>query len=119
MVFLKGTDFNETFALVHKLNSCCSSGSGDTKGYENRTDIVTAYLNGKVQEEIFMEVPDHLEEVLDCITQARYKGYHIRRVAKVILEELEKFNVVCRLNKALYGLRQANRTWHSRLDKEL
>jgi len=67
-------------------------------------DIATAYLNGEVQEEIFMEVLDHVEEALNYITQARQENNWIRRAAKMMLEELEKSNIVCRLNKVLYGL---------------
>jgi len=32
---------------------------------------------------------------------------------------IKKGNKVCRLNKALYSLRQAGRTWHSKLNQAL
>ena len=56
-------------------------------------DIETAFLNGEVEEEIYLRQP---------------KGYERGDTTKV-----------CRLVKALYGLKQAARAWHKKLDAVL
>jgi len=56
-------------------------------------DIETAFLNGEVEEEIYVRKP---------------KGYERGDTTKV-----------CRLVKALYGLKQAARAWHKKLDAVL
>lgn len=52
-------------------------------------DVRTAFLNGKLKEEIYMRVPDGIKN--------------------------EK-NLVCKLNKSLYGLKQAARCWNEVFD---
>lgn len=37
-------------------------------------DITTAYLNGYVEEQTFMEAPDYLEDVLEHMVQSRREG---------------------------------------------
>ena len=54
-------------------------------------DVVTAFLNRTLDEEIYMEIPDGFPEAGDP--------------AKV-----------CRINRALYGLKQAPKSWYSRID---
>ena len=56
-------------------------------------DIKTAFLNGQLEEEVYVEQPP---------------GYAGGGAGKV-----------CRLHRALYGLKQAPRAWHKRLDEEL
>eukprot|EP00833_Pecoramyces_ruminatium_P012351 jgi/Orpsp1_1/1186383/evm.model.d7180000050149.1 len=53
-------------------------------------DIKAAYLNAKLDENIYMELPEGLNQ----------KGY-------------------CKLNKALYGLKQSGRMWNETLNKVL
>lgn len=53
----------------------------------HQMDIVTVFLNGKLNEEIYMQQPD---------------GYLVSG----------KENLVCRLKKSLYGLKQAPRCWN-------
>ena len=57
-------------------------------------DVNTTFLNGVVEEEVYVEQPLHFET-------------H------------DKETHVCRLNKSMYGLKQAPRTWYSRIDSFL
>ena len=57
-------------------------------------DVKFAFLNGKLEEEVYIEQP---------------KGFLL----------LENRNYVCKLKKVLYGLKQAPRAWFSRLDNYL
>ena len=60
----------------------------------HQIDVNTAFLNGIIQEEIYIEQPH---------------GFEIH----------ERESHVCRLKKALYGLKQAPRAWYSRIDSYL
>ena len=55
----------------------------------HQMDVVTAYLAGDLEEEIYMEVPEGLPGNLQ--------------------------NMVCRLRKGLYGLKQSARVWYRRI----
>ena len=57
-------------------------------------DVKSAFLNGFIQEEVYVEQPPSFED-------------H------------EKPNNVYKLQKALYGLKQAPRAWYERLSKFL
>jgi hypothetical protein len=59
----------------------------------HQLDIKTAFLNGTLEEDVYVQQPP---------------GY-----------EVGGKNVVCHLKRALYGLRQAPRAWHQRLKAEL
>ena len=54
-------------------------------------DVKTAFLNGVVEEEVYLEQP---------------LGF----------ETHDRESHVCRLKKALYGLKQAPMTWYDRVD---
>jgi hypothetical protein len=54
-------------------------------------DVKTTFLNGEIEEEVYIEQPD---------------GFVIH----------EKESHVCRLKKTLYGLKQAPRAWYARID---
>ena len=60
----------------------------------HQMDIKTAFLNGLVEEEVYVEQPQGLET-------------HDRKTH------------VCRLKKSLYGLKQAPRSWYGRIDRFL
>lgn len=90
-----GIDFDEIWAPVSKHTSLrvllAKVASEDLELHQ--LDVKTAFLNGMLDEEIYMEQPE---------------GYHEGTS-----------DVVCRLHKSLYGLRQAPRAWFLRLKSEL
>jgi hypothetical protein len=57
-------------------------------------DVKSAFLNGNLEEEVYMEQPE---------------GFSLT----------DKPDYVCKLKKTLYGLKQAPRAWYGRLDKYL
>jgi hypothetical protein len=81
---VKGLDFDETFASVSRLESIhillAYSTHHDFKLYE--IDVKSAFLNGPIKEEVYVEQPPRFES-----------------------EEYP--NHVYKLHKALYGLKQA------------
>ncbi|KFD64701.1 hypothetical protein M514_23159 [Trichuris suis] len=99
----RGTDFKETFAPVVRLNSIRTLMALTVeKGLTvHQLDVATAFLNGDLEEEIFMQLPDLLEKTLEEI-QLRKLKYP-----------------VCKLRKAIYGLKQAGRQWYKKLDEKL
>ena len=57
-------------------------------------DVKSSFLNGELEEEVYIEQPE---------------GFQLS----------ENTEYVCKLKKALYGLKMAPRAWYSRLDKYL
>lgn len=85
-----GMDYNETYAPVTRLETIrLLMALAVEKDWEIRQiDVKTAYLNGELDEEIYMEPPP---------------GYDVPE------------GHVLRLLKALYGLKQAGRQWYKKL----
>lgn len=69
-------------------------------------DITTAYLNGKMDTTVHMEKPDMLQEMLVKIIATESNAELVGKSERM-LSLLKKDDKVCRLNKILYGLRQA------------
>jgi Reverse transcriptase (RNA-dependent DNA polymerase) len=92
----EGIDFSETFAPVARFSSIrILLALGAHYDWEiHQMDVKTAFLNGELEEEIYMEQPEGFIE----------KG---------------KENLVCRLRKALYGLKQAGRAWYEKIHAAL
>ena len=59
-------------------------------------DVVTAFLNPPVEEEIYMEAPEGIEWLEPTW--------------------LKKKHLICKLKKSLYGLKQAPRLWYKHID---
>ncbi|XP_059590837.1 retrovirus-related Pol polyprotein from transposon RE1 isoform X2 [Vitis vinifera] len=89
-----GIDYQETFAPVAKLNTIriLLSLAVNQDWCLQQLDIKNAFLNGDLEEEVYMEIPPGFEESM----------------AK---------NQVCKLQKSLYGLKQSPRAWFDRFTK--
>jgi hypothetical protein len=93
---IEGLDFDETFVPVARLEAiriflayACHK---RFKVYQ--MDIKPAFLNGDLNEEVYMEQSD---------------GFELS----------DNPDLVCKLKKDLYGLKQAPRAWYYRLDTYL
>lgn len=88
----EGIDFVDTFSPVAKMNTIKTlvTVAAAKKWSLTQLDISNAFLNGDLEEEIYMALPP---------------GYTPRE--GTILPP----NPVCRLKKSLYGLKQASRQW--------
>ncbi len=88
-----GVDYNETFAPVAKFTSIrCIFALATLEDMEiHQMDMKTAFLNGELEDEIYMEQPQRF---------VHKGGEHL----------------VCKLHKSLYGLKQSPRAWNQKLD---
>lgn len=89
----KGVDFEEIFAPVTRLETVrlLLALAAKNSWEVHHLDVKTAFLNGDIKEEVYVTQPE---------------GF--------IKEGQE--NLVYRLTKALYGLRQAPRAWYAKLN---
>ena len=92
-----GVDYTETFAPVAKLASLRTILA--LAAHEDWPievfDFLSAFLNGDLDEEIFMQLPSGT------------------------LDESDTRRLVAKLRKAIYGLKQAGRTWYQMLYQAL
>jgi len=65
-------------------------------------DFNSVYLNGDIEEELYISVPPEFQEILTAKEKKMYAP------AKV-----------CKLKKALYGLKQSGRQWYKKIDSKL
>ncbi|CAL2225682.1 unnamed protein product [Prunus armeniaca] len=89
-----GIVFNKTFAPVARLDTIRAlvALAAQKKWKIYQLDVKSAFLNGELEEEIYVEQP---------------QGFIEQRGE----------NKALKLKKALYGLKQAPRAWNSRIDK--
>jgi hypothetical protein len=111
-----GVHFKETFAPVARLSSIRLLASIAAQYDMNirQFDVTCAYLNGELEEEIFMEPPKYLLQVLEMIQSEEDR--EVGDKARKMLKQLREGDHVCLLKKSLYGLRQAGRSWYAKLD---
>ena len=92
----EGIDYEETFAPVARYTSIRTimALASIMKWDLHQMDVKTAFLNGVIEEEVYIEQP---------------QGFEVE----------DKRTHVCKLKKALYGLKQAPRAWYERIDSFL
>ena len=92
----EGLDYDETFSPVVRSESVRSVISLTSKnGLKlHQMDITTVFLNGDLEEEVYMKQPE---------------GF---------LAEGQE-HLVCRLKKSIYGLKQSPRCWNQAIDAQL
>lgn len=90
---VEGVDYGEIFSPVAKMMSIRFLLSIAT-AYDlevEQMDVKTAFLHGGLEEDIYMTQPEH---------------YVVK----------SKSNLVCKLKKSLYGLKQSPRMWYQKFD---
>ena len=89
----EGIDYEETFSLVARCTSIRTIIALATKmkWKLHRMDVKTTFLNGVIEEEVYIEQP---------------QGFEVE----------DRKTHVCRLKKSMYGLKQVPRAWYGRID---
>ncbi|UYV74758.1 hypothetical protein LAZ67_12000832 [Cordylochernes scorpioides] len=90
-----GRDYEETFAPIvkHSIIRAFLAASVYKGMKVNHLDVKTAFLHGDLDKELYMELPE---------------GLHTKQT-----------NKVCKLKKAIYGLKQAGRSWNTKIASTL
>ncbi|UYV76293.1 hypothetical protein LAZ67_13003282, partial [Cordylochernes scorpioides] len=90
-----GRDYEETFAPIVKHSTIRAFLAASVyKGMKViHLDVKTAFLHGDLDKELYMELPE---------------GLHTKQT-----------NKVCKLKKAIYGLKQAGRSWNTKIASTL
>ena len=88
-----GIDYEETFAPVARYTSIriILALASNMKWKLHQMDVKTTFLNGLIEEEVYIE---------------QLQGFEVN----------DQKTHVCRLKKALYGLKQAPRAWYGKID---
>ena len=91
-----GIDYVETFSPVVKFSSIQAllAYAVENNMQIHQMDVVTAFLNGELNEDIYMEQPE---------------GYSVKG----------KEHLVCKLQKSLYGLKQSPRCWNATFSEHM
>ena len=88
----EGIDYEETFVLVARYTSIRTimALASMMKWNLNHMDVNTSFLNGVIEEEVYIKQP---------------QGFEVEDI----------WTHVCKLKKAMYGLKQDHRAWYGRL----
>ena len=88
---VQGIDYAETFSPTAKITSIrmMMQIAAQNNYYVNQMDVKSAYLNAKVEEEIYLDPPEGYKQI-----------------------DKEGNKLVWKLKKSLYGLKQSGRNWN-------
>ncbi|KAL2607649.1 hypothetical protein R1flu_026222 [Riccia fluitans] len=92
---IHGVDYTDTFSPVVRLQSIrvLFAVAVQYKMHIHQMDVKTAFLNGFLEEEVYMRLPEGLTP--------------------------KDSTLVCKLHRALYGLKQSSRAWFHKIDTHL
>jgi len=95
----EGVDYYESYAPVAQTTTMRTllSYAVKNKLHVHSIDVKTAFLNGHLEETVYMHPPDLVNDK----------------------DPASGEKLVCKLQKALYGLKQAPRSWYDKLDSAL
>ncbi|GKE97756.1 retrovirus-related pol polyprotein from transposon RE2 [Tanacetum coccineum] len=88
------TKFNSDGSVDRHKARLVAQGFTQQYGSLSQMDVKNAFLHGDLEEEVFMKLPPGHPQ----------SGQH---------------NLVCKLNKSIYGLKQSPRAWHAKLSTAL
>lgn len=121
---VKGVDYDEVFAPVVRYETLrfllAHVARHDLE--LQQVDVKTAFLYGKLNEEIFMDMPTLPEEMMIELLKRFSTGDSNHKRYTKQLRSLKMGggqNLVLKLRKSIYGLRQAAMEWHRTLKKTL
>ncbi|GBN39235.1 Retrovirus-related Pol polyprotein from transposon TNT 1-94 [Araneus ventricosus] len=111
---------NQTFSPVARLSSIrvLASLASKFKAKIYQFDITTAYLNGILEDEVYMNIPKYFDLALETLIESENDEDLCKRAMQRLVN-IKKNNMVCKLKKSLYGLKQSGRCWFSRLKEIL
>lgn len=111
---------NQTFSPVARLSSVrlIAALSSKLKVDIHQFDITTAYLNGILDETVYMKIPKYFESGLEYIIDNGTDINICDRAVKM-LNDIKQDDKVCLLKKSLYGLKQSGRCWYLKLKEIL
>lgn len=97
---MEGIDYTNTFAHVSRMTTLRTliALAVKNKWHLHQMDVQNAFLHGELNEEVFIKIP---------------QGLTIEN------QKPQNKNMVCKLKKSLYGLKQASRMWFQKLNNAL
>ncbi len=110
---IKGVNYQETFSPVIRFETIryLLAYAVQHNLPVHHMDVETAFLNGELEEEIYLEIPEGLKEEKGELKLKNEEDYENDKKK----DKKEKNKKVLKLNKSIYGLKQSPRCWNKRI----